>query len=101
MIHNDEMLTNALAGCKLVGEVLQRHLEELDKFFAEYPLGTLTLSVEECSYSPNVGNRLRKFGKLYVHLPTEADVIHIARLYKDNGYTVTIGTREAIIQATI
>lgn len=77
-------------------------IQEIDKFFSEQLLGMATLSLMDFSYSPEVVNRLRKFGQIYIKVPTEAEIVHIARQYKQDGYTVKQpSAHEITIQITI
>lgn len=77
-------------------------IQEIDKFFLEQILGVATLSLMDYSYSPEVVNRLRKFGQIYIKVPTESEIIYIARQYKQDGYTVKQSSaHEITIQITI
>jgi hypothetical protein len=99
---NIELTEQYMATHLVNTEHIKSITQEIDKFFSEQILGIVTLSLMDYSYSPEVINRLRKFGQIYIKLPTEAEIVYMARQYKQNGYTVKQSSaQEVTIQVTI
>lgn len=99
---NKELIEQYMTTHLVNTEHTKNIIQEIDKFFSEQFLGIVTLSLMDYSYSPEVVNRLRKFGQIYIKVPTEAEIVYMARQYKQDGYTVKQSSaHEITIQITI
>lgn len=91
MIDNDTLIESVRRERKLTAAQYNEITSRVDVFLMQHPLGKVSVIYDretDTEKTFNISERLRRFGVLTVYVPTQADTIHVAQLYKDKGFKV-------------